>query len=165
MALNPVCVCNHSETVRVTRRPSRITRNARYFPRNRVGESAVHLLRSPNSNLPFSNPRRARPIHALAVPATAVTLVSRIFGHLGNATRSRTCPFSLGESKDRRDHRFVRGIPATRITIIFFSPLGNPSSPCRSIFYTGHSDTGQETLTIFFFFSLSPPMEASRKIP
>lgn len=60
----------------------------------KLGIGVVHLLRLLNSNLPFSNPRKARSIHALAVPATTITLVSQIFRHLVTL-HGRTPAFSL----------------------------------------------------------------------
>lgn len=155
MALNPIysfeCVCNQKPCA--SRDVRRASREMLDTFRETDSESAVHLLRLLNSNLPFSNPRRARSIHALAVPATTITLVSQIFRHLVTLHGPAHLPF-LSHRKDRSEIIASFGIPRTRITIIFFS-LGNPSSPYYSIFYTGHFDTGQETLTIFFFFFLS----------
>lgn len=158
MALYPMynveCVCNQKPFAsRDVRRASRETFDT--F-RETDSESAVHLLRLLNSNLPFTNPRRARSIHALAVPATTVTLVSQIFRHLVTL-HGRAPAFSLSRKRSQRDHRFVRDPENSNYYNFFFPPVIRRLLTIR-FFYTRslRYRTGNAYNNLFFFLSLSP---------
>lgn len=149
---------------------SRITRNARYFPRNRLEIGGPPVAPIKLSNPPFSNPpRRTRSIHALAgTRYRSYARISWIFRHLVTLHAGRTPASSLTHGRDRRLVRSVELELLSFFSLSFFSsgdpsplplPLPPASSHPRSIFYTGHFGAGQEALTILFFFPPISPVE------
>jgi len=175
----------HARTCRPRPRRGRGTREIARNLRPR-GEKT----RSENGNLPvapaglsnLSSPLPPRLIH-LEGPSVDDSRISRCsryhryarisdFQAPRNATRSRSCllpslslslslPFPLSR---KRSSLRPYGIPyRTPVTINFSPSLSQSASPGLRFFYKGHSDTGQEALTIlFFFFCLSPPSARRR---